>query len=472
MNEPQKPLFSRRFKVNQKISESTQGTPQETQRDTRHKRKIIIGILGLGIFGFLILITIKVFGPSERIPKKVPIEFDFLLRPFFQAKPRVFVNGEWKELPNSQNSMLSPNGDKLVVCGEGGLYIYDLLSNTIEYIYSIDWYPCDKILFVNKNTLIVEKLFSKDVFSRDFFIERLSFDIPERKIINREIIPEKEAKKPEDSVCEYIHHLDGFQRDFNKICNEDRSLCAQLNNDNTVALVDKDQKVKPTNIEDAIALVGFKNNVLFFATFARAHPLNHHLYAYDIHKGVSENLLTHFRYDYELMAFAEYPKHRQQEEEEITLSELPYATKDRETYTNKDFGFEIKYPADWWAIANIINDSSNWGYKIIFTYSEPHEQDFKSITVAATTEHPFLPYFDMDTAPTNRLIAGLPTYQEESPGYCSYEGGALPYTALWIKHNNYFYTIIFHNTIDIMDSLNQQILSSFKLLEDIENMSI
>jgi len=271
------------------------------------KKKIsvlVISVIALGIsYKFLFK---KDLLPQLIGTKGVP---NFLLQPYFQAEPRVFLNGNWKKLPRSQSNIFSNDGKKLAVCGEGGLYIYDTATNNIKYVYEKDWYPCDNISFPDNNTLIVEDLVSEEG-------ERLTFDIQQKKIIHKDSIPGSEV------LDKSRKQFEERKTDFNRVCNQNKS-CAEITN-NKVFLINNKGVKEETGIKNAVALVGFKESSLFFATYegtcalptesnlglklqiikpASACLINHHLHVYNTESGTIKRLLTSFRYDYEMLIF-------------------------------------------------------------------------------------------------------------------------------------------------------------------------
>lgn len=229
---------------------------------------------------------------NEESTGKVKINFNFLLRPYFQAEPRVFIKGEWKSLLTSQSNMLSEDGKNLVVCGTGGLYIYNMSSDSTDYIYNQSWYPCYNIFYLNESVIAVESLVDR------YNGERALFNVIERKMVGEENV------SAENVLNRYNSYFETKEINTSEMCNEDNSTCAKLNNNGTVNIIYKNGSAQNTNINKAIALVGFKNNILFFATDGSyGSVLNHHLYAYNIDEKISEMLLDNFRYDYEIIVF-------------------------------------------------------------------------------------------------------------------------------------------------------------------------
>lgn len=229
---------------------------------------------------------------------------NFLLQPYSQAEPRVFINRKWKQLPNSQTNTLSEDGQRLAVCGKGGIYIYNLVNDVIDYIYQKDWYPCETITFSDPKTLTVENLNNKEQG------ERITLNIENKQIIKQSSLTEAEV------LNNHNKNFEQRKTNFNKVCNQDNSSCAEITDKKQVILTDRSGTKQTTNINNAIALVGFKQNFIFYATSgntsssylnlikpASAIVINHYLYAYDIKSGKTENLLKNFRYDYEMLVF-------------------------------------------------------------------------------------------------------------------------------------------------------------------------
>jgi hypothetical protein len=241
-------------------------------------------------------------------PKNIQINFSFLLQPFSQQPPRVFINGEWKLLPRSQNNMIA--NDRLAVCGNGGLYIYNMTSDNTENIYNQEWYPCYNIYFLNKSSLVVESITGNtEILPVKYYGERITFDIASKKIVGNETITE------DDVLNRYTSYHDSHVGiKISELCSNDNSTCTRLyNGDDTnvykntygiVSIIYNNGSVQNTGIINVIDLVGLKDNILFYAIdCSHGSVLNHCLYAYDINKDISERLLSDFRFDYEIMVF-------------------------------------------------------------------------------------------------------------------------------------------------------------------------
>ena len=231
------------------------------------------------------------------IPKNIQINFSFLLQPLSQQTPRIFTNGEWELLPVSQSNILM--NDSLTVCGRGGLYVYNMTSGNTDYIYRQDWYPCYNIYYLNKSSIAVEYLLGdKIVNDRQTYIgERVVFDIFKKNIVSNETIPDNEVME------RYKNYFDSHVdiRNF-ELCNQDNSTCAKLNHSyiirygdsgGVISILYGNGSVQITNINNSIDLVGFKNDILFYAVDCSYgfSVLDHCLYAYDISNNISEKLL-------------------------------------------------------------------------------------------------------------------------------------------------------------------------------------
>jgi len=259
----------------------------------------------------LLLVAYDTFFP-QKIGTKVSIPFNFLLQPHFQDKPKVFVDGSWGELPNSQQNIITEDGKKFISCGKGGLMVYDMSNNQLTYLFKQDWYPCRSI-FVEGVNLIVEDTYGSEGRGR-----RLTFNLQDNIQTDSEEITDEEVLSN--------HRLMIDQRpetSFYKKCDEISGACAELNEDNTVVVVNKEGSDKHLSINDAYGIVGFKDNILFYATSEGSCPerpatkkisqlfirtayacyINHHLYAYNINTDEKEKILTDFRYDSDWMIF-------------------------------------------------------------------------------------------------------------------------------------------------------------------------
>lgn len=231
--------------------------------------------------------------------RKIPV--NFLLRPDFQAKPLLYIDGKWKSLPNSQTNLFLEDEQLLIVCGEGGAYFFDAIQNEVIYFFQQDWYPCRSI-FKDVNNDLVEITDSKGVMQLDYS--------------NRKIVTRDESYVP--SIAEEINSNAKTKKeyDYKSVC--DGEICANLSDGGNIILLDGSRTIEQYGLPDAVALVGLKDDYLFYATDAsyggdmkwigfvrevKAFVLNHNLYVYQLSKNKSYKLLDNFRYDYQKMIF-------------------------------------------------------------------------------------------------------------------------------------------------------------------------
>lgn len=253
----------------------------------------IIAVI-VGIAGYIIFI---IKGKAIQLQQLHEITVNFLLRPSFQAEPRLFINGIWHHLPNSQTNTYIPEQKKLVACGEGGVYIYDATVNKIIYVYKEKWHPCYAIIKDSKDNVTIADSDGTMIL-----------DLNTNKIINSDNSYVMNSGEAMQKAAEDKKNID-----FTKVCTTDKKNCAFLS-DGEVRLV-SDEENEELAIANAIALVGIHDKFLFYAVDdsygyhksfipkANAVVLNHNLFVYDIAKKKNIKLLDSFRYDYEEMIF-------------------------------------------------------------------------------------------------------------------------------------------------------------------------
>jgi hypothetical protein len=259
----------------------------------KHLILLPIFLIGAVVLIFMIRNT-DVGAPAVTIPLNVR----FVILPHYDTNPKVYRYGAWKTLPKSHKAIVSPDSDMIAACGDGGVYVYQMAADVLEYVYEKDWYPCSTIAFTEEENVRVTDA-----------DEKTTIDLETGKQLRKEKIDIRDLIKLSK------REINGQINTPTNVCDKYNNMCATFNRWGKVIIV-KENEQQQTKINNAIALLGIENNVIFyvkgdyftkiFSSMQKQFQVStsaSYLYAYDITTDLKIKLLEEFNYGSEEIVF-------------------------------------------------------------------------------------------------------------------------------------------------------------------------
>ena len=257
---------------------------------TRKKRAFLVFflvfILSIGLYRYL-------SKSDSKISNNFETDISFFYYQNHQTKPVAYIKGKRETLPTSQVNLWVPEQKKLVVCGSGGLYVYDPVMGKINYLYESsgnkDWYPCD-LIFETRNQGFI---YVKD-HDGSMIIDLKSQTVVERDVTN--------------FPSPLSDHVDNFDKKYytfynkpdtenkNEVCDL-KGKCARLIG-SFVNFYENGHWKNKVEIDDVFMLKGFRDGILFYLKITEPGAWSniYSLHAFDVNSGeeliIGENITS------------------------------------------------------------------------------------------------------------------------------------------------------------------------------------